>query len=253
MHQARRRGRPNVQFHPKVVLAAPAGPSCLGTRQEISEHTPATRRRTPGTPTIIQAIGVLLVVAHQCLPALGEAAQSAFHYQLPGGDDLLDQWVQLLLCNAPNARTALVGGEGPVACGIVIPFVRGKVLSAWRAHHYHALQGWSRGFCSMDVGSSYCYPHGSADCQAQFTPPNSLGRWFHWQPLRNRKIISSSVFRWSTRLRPLDCGGSNSSITGSIRSQIVDNGFTSTRLWEQSWRRPSPVNHNLKLRFEIVS
>ena len=108
----------------------------------------------------------------------------------------------------------------------------------------------------------------SADCHSQFTPPNSWhssirtaqmpssaphptqrwkvrwivlsspnssGKWFHWQPLRIRKTIPSSIFRWSTRLRPFDLGGSNSSITGSIRSQrssgtsqIVGNGFPSS-------------------------
>ena len=49
--------------------------------------------------------------------------------------------------------------------------------------------------------------------------PNSLGKWFHWQPLRIRKIMPSSIFRWSARLRPLALGGSNCNITGSIRSQ----------------------------------
>ena len=33
-----------------------------------------------------------------------------------------------------------------------------------------------------------------------------------------RKITPSSIFRWSTRLRPFPLGGSNSNITGSIRS-----------------------------------
>ena len=67
--------------------------------------------------------------------------------------------------------------------------------------------------------------------------PNFWGKWFHWQPLRIRKIMPSSIFRWSTRLRPLDLGGSNSSITGSIRSQrpsgtsqIVGNGFPSSTI-----------------------
>ena len=48
--------------------------------------------------------------------------------------------------------------------------------------------------------------------------PSSLGKWFHWQELRIRKMTPSSIFRWSTRLRPLALGGSNSKITGSIRS-----------------------------------
>ena len=34
-----------------------------------------------------------------------------------------------------------------------------------------------------------------------------------------RKMTPSSIFRWSTRLRPFALGGSNSKITGSIRSQ----------------------------------
>ena len=91
----------------------------------------------------------------------------------------------------------------------------------------------------------------SADCHSQFTPsssrhssistaqipsntprstqrwkvrwmvlssPNSLGKWFHWQELRIRKMTPSSIFRWFTRLRPFGLGGSNSKITGSIRS-----------------------------------
>ena len=48
--------------------------------------------------------------------------------------------------------------------------------------------------------------------------PSSLGKWFHWQELRIRKMTPSSIFRWSTRLRPFALGGSNSKITGSIRS-----------------------------------
>ena len=67
--------------------------------------------------------------------------------------------------------------------------------------------------------------------------PNSLGKWFHWQPLRIRKIMPSSIFRWSARLRPRALGGSNCNITGSIRSQrssgtsqIVGNGFPSSTI-----------------------
>ena len=48
--------------------------------------------------------------------------------------------------------------------------------------------------------------------------PSSLGKWFHWQELRIRKMTPSSIFRWFTRLRPFTLGGSNSKITGSIRS-----------------------------------
>ena len=32
-----------------------------------------------------------------------------------------------------------------------------------------------------------------------------------------RNMTPSSIFRWSTRLRPFSLGGSNSKITGSIR------------------------------------
>ena len=75
----------------------------------------------------------------------------------------------------------------------------------------------------------------SADCHSQFTPPNSWhssirtaqmpssaphptqrwkvrwivlsspnssGKWFHWQPLRIRKTIPSSIFRWSPVCAP---------------------------------------------------
>ena len=62
--------------------------------------------------------------------------------------------------------------------------------------------------------------------------PNSLGKRFHWQELRIRNMTPSSIFRWSTRLRPFPLGGSNSKITGSIRchrssgiSQIVWQGL----------------------------
>ncbi len=34
-----------------------------------------------------------------------------------------------------------------------------------------------------------------------------------------RKMMPSSILRWSTRLRPFGLGGSNRKITGSIRSQ----------------------------------
>ena len=67
--------------------------------------------------------------------------------------------------------------------------------------------------------------------------PNSLGKWFHWQLLRIRKIMPSSILRWSALLRPLALGGSNSSITGSIcshrssgTSQIVGSAFPSTTI-----------------------
>ncbi len=39
------------------ALAPPTGRSCRGTRQETSEHTLVVRKRTPGLPTIVQAIG----------------------------------------------------------------------------------------------------------------------------------------------------------------------------------------------------
>ena len=48
--------------------------------------------------------------------------------------------------------------------------------------------------------------------------PSSLGKWFLWQEIRIRKMTPSSIFRWFTRLRPFALGGSNSKITGSIRS-----------------------------------
>ena len=90
----------------------------------------------------------------------------------------------------------------------------------------------------------------SADCHSQFTPsnsrhssirtaqtpsstprstqrwkvrwmvlssPRSLGKRFHWHELRIRKMMPSSILRWSTRLRPFALGGSNFKITGSIR------------------------------------
>ena len=235
-----------------------------------------------------QVIGGLLVVAHQYPPALGEPTQGAFHHPPSGGKGFLAPSVQLLLPNAPDMRTVPEGSNGPVAGGIVIPFVQAQVLGAFRACHYDALQGRPQEFRVMDVGSSHHHAQGaascvhqdallapsfapvggvasnsappnralpmeqSADCHSQSTPPNSwhssiraaqmpsstppptqrwkvrwmvlsspnsLGKWFHWQPLRIRKIMPSSIFRWSARLRPRALGGSNCNITGSIRSQ----------------------------------
>ena len=156
-----------------------------------------------------QVIGRLLVVAHQYGSALGQPAQGAFYHPPSGGEGFCAPSVPLLLPNAPDMRTVLVGGNGPVACGIVVPFVQAQFLSAWRAPHHHALQGRSQQFRIMDVGSSHRNAQGSAccvdqdallaagfapvggvasngappkralpieqsaDCHSQFTPPNS--------------------------------------------------------------------------------
>ena len=48
--------------------------------------------------------------------------------------------------------------------------------------------------------------------------PNSLGKWFHWQPLRIRKIIPLSICRWSARLRPVALGGCITKSTARISS-----------------------------------
>ena len=84
----------------------------------------------------------------------------------------------------------------------------------------------------------------SAACHSQSTPPSSshsstmtdhtwfntpgrwivlsspkvLGRWFHWQPLRKRKIIPLRIGLGLTRLRPVVLGGVPSRITGSTFS-----------------------------------
>ena len=109
-----------------------------------------------------------------------------------------------------------------------------------------------RGIASNSAPPKRAFPiEQSADCHSQFTPsnswhssirtaqtrsstplsthrwkvrwmvlsaPSSLGKWFHWQELRIRNMTPSSIFRWFTRLRPFALGGSNSKITGSIRS-----------------------------------
>ena len=63
---------------------------------------------------------------------------------------------------------------------------------------------------------------------------NSLGRRFHWQPVRKRKMTASKTARWSTLGRPVFFGGSCSLRIGSIFShsssgtrQIVGMGFSS--------------------------
>ena len=38
--------------------------------------------------------------------------------------------------------------------------------------------------------------------------PKSSGRWFHWQPVRIRKMTPSKASRSSLRLRPVGAGGS---------------------------------------------
>jgi len=42
------------------------------------------------------------------------------------------------------------------------------------------------------------------------------GSWFHWQPLRSRKIRASSAARGLIRGRPVALGGSSAVMTGSI-------------------------------------
>ena len=114
-----------------------------------------------------QVIGGLLVVAHQYPPALGEPTQGAFHHPPSGGKGFLAPSVQLLLPNAPDMRTVPEGSNGPVAGGIVIPFVQAQVLGAFRACHYDALQGRPQEFRVMDVGSSHHHAQGAASCVHQ--------------------------------------------------------------------------------------
>ena len=98
-----------------------------------------------------------------------------------------------------------------------------------------------RGIASNGAPPKRAFPiEQSADCHSQFTPsnsrhssirtaqirsstppsthrwkvrwmvlssPSSLGKWFHWQELRIRKMTPSSIFRWFTRLRPFALGG----------------------------------------------
>ena len=112
-------------------------------------------------------MGGLLVVAHQYPPALGEPTQGAFHHPPSGGKGFLAPSVQLLLPNAPDMRTVPEGSNGPVAGGIVIPFVQAQVLGAFRACHYDALQGRPQEFRVMDVGSSHHHAQGAASCVHQ--------------------------------------------------------------------------------------
>ena len=88
-----------------------------------------------------QVIGRLLVVAHQYGSAFGQPAQGAYYHPPSDGEGFCAPLVPLLLTNAPDMRTVLVGGNGPVACGVVIPLVQAQVLSDLRARYYHALQG----------------------------------------------------------------------------------------------------------------
>ena len=67
------------------------------------------------------------VVAHQYRPALWKPYPGAFYDPPSGGEGFLAPLVQLLLPNAPDMRTVLVGGNGLVAYGIVIPFVQAQV------------------------------------------------------------------------------------------------------------------------------
>src|ERR671911_3098133 len=62
---------------------------------------------------------------------------------------------------------------------------------------------------------------------------NCSGSWFHWTPLRIRKMIASRAARWSTRGRPVLFGGSCSWRIGSMTShnpsgvrQMVGSGFS---------------------------
>src|SRR5438477_1353060 len=47
---------------------------------------------------------------------------------------------------------------------------------------------------------------------------NSVGKWFHWQPLRILKMMASSASRASILPRPVGLGGSSSLIIGLTRS-----------------------------------
>jgi hypothetical protein len=51
--------------------------------------------------------------------------------------------------------------------------------------------------------------------RTELSSGNSLGRRFHWHPLRKRKMIASSALRGSVRVRPVRFGGTSSSKTRS--------------------------------------
>ena len=50
-----------------------------------------------------------------------------------------------------DMRTVLESGNGPVACGIVIPFVQAQVLSAFRTRHHYTLQVGLKSFVSWTL------------------------------------------------------------------------------------------------------
>src|SRR5205085_1672095 len=139
----------------------------------------------------------MFVITHQQCPAFTEPTQGPLHHPPPRLVTLLPvAWLVLLADTAAVRRVTPRGRRLPPGW-VVIALVQAQILSITPLWHQRWNQRWM-------VRSE----------------PNSLGRRFHWQPLRRRWMMPLNMVRQSLGgCPPLGLGCQSSRRIGSMRAQ----------------------------------
>src|SRR5215211_414423 len=111
-----------------------------------------------------------------------------------------------------------IGGVGP---DLDPPFRAFPMLPSAACHSQSTpLRSSQASMRSAQIASNTCRSDQRTKVRCtELSSGKEAGRWFHWHPVRSRKIIASSAARASMRRRPRGFGGSRAPRIGAIRSQ----------------------------------